>query len=1578
MIETLIDKLVDLNVRVELVDGDKLKVHAGINKIPGELLEELKQNKEGLIKYLKEQQSETGFEAIQLTETAESYQSTPAQKSIWLISQFEEANIAYNMPGAFVFEGELDYDSLSYAFGKIIERYEVLRTVFREDKTGEVRMYINKPGETGFLIRQRDYRAAADPEQLIRHTVKEEFTRPFDLANGPLVRADLCRTEENTWVFILVMHHIVSDGWSMDLLLNELLSLYNARAKGEDLQLNPLRIQFKDFAAWQNKQLQGGAIEEHRNYWLKQFDGTLPVLELPADKERPNVKTYNGDKWSKQLNADLSEALKKLAYENDATLFMSLLALVNALFYRCTKQEDIVIGTPVAGREHVDTLDQAGYFINTLALRTQFNGTDSFKELLSKVKQVVLGAFKYQAYPFDELVTGLNLQRDISRNPLFDAQVVLQNSAMTRKGKEHYFHKLKVSEYEEIVYSTSVFFTVFSFTETTDGLRVDMMYNSDIYSEQWMQRLGDLLEALLASVIHSPATPVNRLPLLDETHLHTVVQEFNNTATTFKQGNTVIEIFREQVQRRPGAAAVVNGTVTLTYKELDKQSDLLASILLSKYSIRPGQCIGVMLERSDKTIIAVLGILKAGAIYVPVDPEYPLARKEYIIKDTGLQLLVTQTEFLFDLQSYEGVSFAIDIQLTGTNIPEQNSLPGLIPEQTAYIIYTSGSTGEPKGVVIQHSALANSILAQQEVMALAPEDRSLQFFPVSFDVSIFEIFIALLSGASLYIIPDYEKKDPLQLAAFIRENEITVATLPAVYLQLTGLENTPTLKKLITGGEQADSKKVYAFSERGTYYNAYGPTESAICVALFKIENGTQEYLHTIPVGKPLANIQLYITDEFMSPVPIGITGEIYIGGAGLAKEYLNNPQMTAEKFVKSPFKEGERLYKTGDLGRWKADGNIEFIGRKDDQVKIRGHRIELGEIQTALQGCTEVNACVVTAVPGQNGESELVAYITADQPCSAATLRAYLSNIIPVYMLPAVFIQLEELPLTTNGKVDKSKLPAPAEANLLADTTYVEPQNETEEKIAAIWKEMLGRERVGITDDYFEIGGNSLKAMSIIKRMIEETGISVPLKILFEEKTIENILKSVTGNNGADQPSFIRTDEPGSDLLPLAWNQQLYFSSLKPVHETVQAVYEVEQLDMKAFRLTVQELVNRHEVLRTIYVEQAGTIQQKILSPEDALITINEPYAVASPEEMKRMTSNEQPVKFELHRFPLFSVDVHKIDGGNYHVRFIMHHIITDGYSNGIIMDELTLLYASIAGNSTIEMQTPVYQYRHFVNWQQDFLSSAQGEKQKQYWLKKLEGMQAPAGLYTRKKSADYSSGKGICITQTISGNIYQTLTDFCRENGLTKTSFLLAMLHWSVCKWFEQDDIVITSTVSGRNSKYYGKMDAERLTGFLANTLFIRNTFHSGKTVAGFLKEFQQNFLDDLENQEYPFMKLIDEIPGISPENFLADSVFYNYHNYSYKSSAEYDITGKDNRKITPADPQEATCGLAVTEYKNCLELQFIFRLSRFDTASATEFGGLFFDLLNQSLENPGAIAGSINAGKERLTGTPLSLQA
>jgi amino acid adenylation domain-containing protein len=1191
MIETLIDKLVDLNVRVELVEGDKLKVHAGISKIPGELLEELKQHKEGLIKYLKEQQNESGFEAIQLTEAAESYQPTPAQKSIWLISQFEEANIAYNMPGAFVFEGELDYDSLSYAFGKIIERYEVLRTVFRENKTGEVRMYINQPGDTGFLIRQRDYRTAADTEQLIRHTVKEEFTRPFDLANGPLVRADLCHTEDNTWVFILVMHHIISDGWSMDLLLNELLSLYNARATGEDLQLNPLRIQYKDIAAWQNKQLEGGAIEEHRKYWLKQFDGTLPVLELPADKERPNVKTYNGNKWSKELNNELSDALKKLAYENDATLFMSLLALVNALFHRCTKQEDIIIGTPVAGREHADTLDQVGYFINTLALRTLFNGTDSFKELLSKVKQVVLDAFKYQAYPFDELVTGLNLQRDISRNPLFDAQVVLQNSAMTRKGKEHYFHKLKVSEYEEIVYSTSVFFTVFSFTETTDGLRVDMMYNSDIYSEKWMQRLGNLLESLLVSITRSPGTPINRLSLLDEPHLHAVLYDFNNTATAFNRGNTVTAIFREQAKRTPGAVAVVNGSVTLTYKELDEQSDLLASILLSKYTIQPGQCIGVMLERSDKIIIAILGILKAGAVYVPVDPEYPLARKEYIIKDTGLQLLVTQTEFLFDLENYRGVQFAIDIQLADVNSPLQNSLYDVSPEQTAYIIYTSGSTGEPKGVVIPHSALTNSILAQQEVMALTQEDRSLQFFPVSFDVSIFEIFIALMSGAELHIISDYEKKDPAQLAAFIREHEITVATLPAVYLQFTGLENTPTLKKLVTGGEQADSNKVYAFSERGTYYNAYGPTESAICVTLFMIEKGTEEYLHTIPVGKPLANIQLYITDEFMAPVPIGITGEIYIGGAGLAKEYLNNPQMTTEKFVKNPFKEGDRLYKTGDLGRWKADGNIEFIGRKDDQVKIRGHRIELGEIQTALQGYKDVKACVVTAIPGHNGESELVAYITADEHCSAAALRTYLSNIIPVYMLPAAFIQLEELPLTANGKVDKSKLPAPSEAALLADTIYAAPRNETEEKIAAIWKEMLGREKVGITDDYFEIGGNSLKAMSIIKRMIDETGISVPLKILFEEKTIENILKGTTGNSGGNQPAFIPAAEAGGELLPLAWNQQLYFSPLKPVHETVQALYEVEQLDMNIFRLAIQELVNRHEILRTIYIEHKGVV---------------------------------------------------------------------------------------------------------------------------------------------------------------------------------------------------------------------------------------------------------------------------------------------------------------------------------------------------------------------------------------------------
>ncbi|RBL90352.1 non-ribosomal peptide synthetase [Chitinophaga flava] len=1557
MMEVFIDKLINLNIDIELVDQDKLKIHMDIAKIPDDILAEIKLRKEELITYLKERQTTDDFKKIPVTLTRDNYILSSTQRRLWILSQFEESNVAYNVQRAYVCEGELNLLALEYSFNKLIERHEILRTGFKEDEQREIKQFIYPPEEIGFRLSYQDVRHEKESAVIVKELVHQALVEPFDLSSGLLLRAGLFQVDDNKWVFTYVIHHIISDAWSMDILINELFLFYNAYLKEDKYPLIPLRIQYKDYAAWQHEQLSGNTFENHKAYWLKQFEGELPVLELPCDKIRPAVKTYNGASVSKRIHQEDSNRLKGLIQEEGSTLFMGLLAVANALFYRYTNQKDIIIGTPVAGREHVDLGDQLGFYVNTLALRIRFDGENSYRELLDHIRQITLDAYEHQVYPFDELVDELRLLRDISRNPLFDVQVIVQNTAAGNTGIKQTPEGLSVNDYDETVFTNSVFDMVLLFIEDEEGINLNIGYNRDVYSEWIMLQLADHLTQMVKAIIACPDKPIHQLDFLTENNKTALLTTFNDTVLVYPEQKTLVHLFEEQAERTPDSIAVVSGNKTLTYRQLNEKANWLAGYLLKAYQVRPDELVGIMLDRSEVAIIAILGVLKSGAAYVPIDPGLPKARKSFIINDTGIEILILQAESIFDLDYYHGKVLAIDIELDKPDIVVEPAGVIIRPESLAYVIYTSGSTGEPKGVMVEHRAVANSIQSQQAIFGLKAGERLLQFFSFSFDVCVFEIFTAIVSGATLYIINEEEKKSPPLLEAFLINNRIDVASVTPPYLKLLQIEKIHTLKRLIIGGETLNFETIEPFMNQVACYNVYGPTESSIAVSVFNVNENTHLRTGNVPIGTPISNIQLYITDDHNNLVPPGVAGEICIGGAGLARGYLNDPDLTAEKFIPNPFKAGEKMYKTGDLGKWIPGGNIEFAGRKDDQVKIRGHRVELGEVTQALLGHPSIDAAIIVTGPDTGGGKELVAYIVSKEILNVSEIQSYLSTVLPAYMLPAHFVQLDQLPLTPHGKIDKKKLPDPRIEGMSTGMEYIAARNETEEKMVTIWQEILGKSRIGVKDDYFELGGSSLKAMMLVKKVMDETGQVLPLKVLFEQKNIENVSKYIDSANDiiTDIVSYSNTPEDDSGLTDVSYNQLIFFSEWNYADDVVITLFEFEYMDVVALKSAMDKLAERHEILRTVFVRIGGTITQKVLPVEEIAYEIANPVTISFADEMNDIIAKEYFSKFDLYTSPLFSVKVYKIENGNYNVLVTIHHIITDGYSRGVLQEELAALYTGILQGKEAELEPLPFQYLNFSVWQKNFVNSLEGIRHKEYWLEKLDGFK-PAIKLSSATGNEHKKAILIGISKAIDGTFYEDIDRVVKEHGVTRTVVFMSALTLLFNHWSGQDDITIFTTVSGRNSKYYGELDVSKLIGFFSNLLMVRNVIDKDMSVVKYLQMVQYNFLDDLSYDDYPVEKLINELPGVVPSAFLDASVIYNYHNYEHYLTSVYQVEESEKIEERRGEmPMNLAFILVITEYKNCLVPQLTFNGNLFDHVQIKTIKDLYFSILKEIVYSP-----------------------
>jgi amino acid adenylation domain-containing protein len=1025
-----------------------------------------------------------------------------AQQRLWFLDQLEPGSAAYNIPVALRLSGPLDVSALERSFSELVRRHEALRTTFPQ-VAGEPVQLISPP--TPFLLAVTDLSAHPHRDAEALRLATDEASRPFDLLRGPLLRASLLSLGQQHHVLLLTMHHIVSDGWSMQVLIREMSALYQAFSSGLPSPLPELSLQYPDYALWQRSWLKDDVLQAQLSWWRSQLDGAPAAMELPTDFPRPKTQSFNGASVPVHLPRPLSDALESLCRREGVTPFMALLAAFQAFLSRYSGQDDISVGSPIAGRRFAELEGLLGFFVNTLVLRSRFAHNPSFRQLLSHVRDSTLGAFAHQDIPFEKLVEALQPSRDLSRSPLFQVMFVLQGSHAERPSASTET-SLSLHPFEVEGQSTK-FELQLTLSHSPDGFSGLLTFNTALFRPDTAQRMARCFVTLLDGLVSSPQAPFHHLPLLPQDELHRVLREWNHGPPSPLRDATVNDVFSRAVSSRPDAVAVEYQGHSLTYRQLDSRANQLAHHLL-RLGVQRGHRVALLVERSLEMVVATLASLKAGAVYVPLDPAYPAARLSFMLEDTAASVLLAQEHLLPKLPSTSALVVRLD---TGWDAvaaePENAPDVGLSPDDGAYVMYTSGSTGRPKGVLIPHRGILRVVVGAHYAH-FGPDETWLQLAPISFDASTLELWGALLNGGRLVVYPA-GAPDLQELAEELKRRGVTSLWLPAALFELMASHQPQALtrlRQLLTGGDTMSPSRARELLSLGVpLINGYGPTETTVFAACHPLSRPDDALGLSIPIGRPIAGTSVYLLDSQLHPVPPGVPGELYIAGDGLALGYLNRPELTAERFVPHPFSPlpGARLYRSGDLARFLPDGTLEFLGRRDSQVKVRGFRIELGEVEAALAQHPSVREAVVLAL-GDGPTKRLVAYVSPSS--DTAPLRDFLRQRLPEHMVPSAFVALERFPLTPNGKLDRKALPPPEQLESTASPAHLPPRTPTEATLASLWAELLhvAVDTVSATDDFFSLGGHSLLATQLVSRIRSSFHVELPLRALFERPTIE------------------------------------------------------------------------------------------------------------------------------------------------------------------------------------------------------------------------------------------------------------------------------------------------------------------------------------------------------------------------------------------------------------------------------------------------------------------------------------------
>jgi len=1408
--------------------------------------------------------------SIEAASRDESLPLSFAQQRLWFVDQLEGGHSAYNIPVAIRLRGPLNVMAFEQTLSELVRRHEILRTTLPM-VDGQPVQAISPPQPFNLPVLDLSSLPENERESKAQQLSRQEAKAPFDLIDGPLLRVSLLRLNEDEHIVLFTMHHIISDGWSMRVLVQEVSTLYTAFSAGNASPLPELPLQYADFAVWQRGWFQGEVLETQLAYWKQQLAGAPPVLELPTDRPRPAVNTFRGALQPLVLNKNLTNAIKQLARSEDTTLFMTLMAAFQSLLHHYTGSEDIVVGTDIANRNRSETERMIGFFVNQLVLRTDMSGNPTFKELLRRVREKTLEAYTHQDLPFDKLVEVLNPDRDLSLAPIFQVKLIIQNLP----GEVLQISDLELSRLSQEA-GVARFDIVFNISDTREGVVGSVEYNTDLFDASTIKRMVSHFRVLLESAVANPERRLSELSLLSEDERYQQLVEWNDTGAEFPSSLGVHRLFESRVASSPLSVALIEDNVQLSYDELNQRANQLARHLRT-LGVGVESRVGIFLPRSVDLVVSMLAALKAGGAYVPLDPQYPLERLSQMLEDAQTMVVVTNEELADSLPSQWAQVVMVD---GDREVIEQQSKENLSAgtredeggEALAYLIYTSGSTGTPKGVAVTHRGITR-LVRETNYASFAADEVFLQLAPASFDASTFEIWGALLNGARLAIMPDGQAS-LAEIGAALRQYQVTTLWLTAGLFHLMveeQLEALLGLRQLLAGGDVLGVSQVRRYLEAadgtGRLINGYGPTENTTFTCCHVMKEAS-EIWSSVPIGRAVSNTQVYVLDDELQAVPVGVSGELCIGGDGLARGYWRRPEQTAEKFVPNPFgkETGERLYRTGDLVRYLPDGKLEFIGRRDQQVKLRGFRIELGEIESVLGTHTSVRECVV-AVIGEADDKRLVAYVVGHEAVDGSELRSYLKDRLPEYMMPSAFVTLEEVPLTPNGKVDRKALPEPEWNGREASSRFVAARTPVEEMLCGIWEQLLKTEQVGVHENFFELGGHSLLATQVISRVRESFNVELPLRVIFESPTIaeisETIEEAMRAEEGVALSPIIQISRDRE--LPLSFSQQrLWFIDR---FEPESAAYNVPtsvrlrgRIDVPALEKALSELIRRHETLRTVFAEAEGLPVQVIMPAAPLHLAITDIGGLSEEErliEARRLVTYDALLPFDLSRGPLLRTGLVRLADDDHIVLFTMHHIVSDGWSIGVLIREIGALYKAFTGGEPSPLPELSIQYADFAAWQREWLQGEVLESELRYWRQALSGAPAMLHLPTDRPRPSVQSSHGANHLILLSEELTASLKELSRAEGVTLFMTLLASFQTLLYRYSGQDDIVIGTPIAGRN-----RADIEGLIGFFINTLVLRTKVTAKLSFRELLKEVREVTLGAYTHQDLPFEKLVEEL--------------------------------------------------------------------------------------------------------------------
>ncbi|MEH0547421.1 amino acid adenylation domain-containing protein [Streptomyces sp. B21-105] len=1398
-----------------------------------------------------------------------------SQQRLWFLDRLTPDSGFWNVAMGVRARGPFDVDAFRSALSVVVARHEALRTVFPDDGGGTPVAVVQDGREISVAVTE-----VADEAEALA-LAAADAALPFDLARGPLLRARVLRLAPQDHAVLITAHHAVTDGWSHAVFWGELAEAYTAVLEGREPVLPELAVQYADFAVWQRAHLDGPVLDRHVQYWRDRLAGVRP-LELPLDHPRPALATSAGASQSWELPEDLVRAARALGDDEGATLYMTLLAAFSVVLARFAGTEDVAVGTPVAGRTRAEVERLIGFFVNMLVLRTDLSGDPTFRELLGRVRESAVGAMEHQDLPFENLVEALAPERDLSRNPL--VQVVFQ--LMRAPGDKG--DRLGEARLEPLLDEHAFTRVDLEVHLAEDGDRVSgtVLHATALFEAETVRRLLHHLTVVLRAALADPDAPLSTVSLLDDSDRHQLLEAWNDTAVPYRDAS-LAELFDEQVARTPDARAVEYGDDTLTYAELGRAAERVARRLRAR-GVRPDDLVGLCLGRSTAMIVGLVGILKAGAAYVPIDPTHPAERVRLIVDDAGVAVAVTERAhagvFAHDtalvlLDALSGIDTDTDTDTEPDAPVDAGPDTGPGPDSPAYVVYTSGSTGTPKGIAMPARCVVNMLAWQKKAVPGGPGTRTAQFTALTFDVSVQEVLSALLYGETLVIPADEVRRDPARFARWLDERAVEQVFVPNLMIRAlaeeanAGRARLTSLRHMSQAGEpltlDAALREFCAARPELRIHNHYGSTEIQVVTA-FTLPAAVADWPDTAHLGWPVDNSRAYVLDRELRPVPVGVAGELCFAGPGLALGYLGKPELTAAKFVPNPFgPPGSRLYRTGDLGRWRPDGSLEFLGRLDHQVKVRGFRVELGEVEAVLLRHPDVARAVVVAREDAPGVKRLVGYVVpapgADRDLPAR-LRAHLAEAVPDYMVPSAFVALDAFPLTTTGKVDRGALPAP-DLRTVLDVDFAAAGSREEEALCGIFREVLEAERVGVDDDFFALGGHSLVAARTVARIREVLGVEVSLRELFHHRTPRALAEVAATAPRSAVPPLVPVDRDRP--LPLSLTQRQLWS----LHEadpddamwTIPLAVRIRgDLNVELLGRAVTEVVRRHEVLRTVFVPGDEPTTVVLPAAEVELVAVDVP-----DEEAARAAAGEEAARpFDLARGPVLRPALLRIAADDHVLLLTVHHIATDGWSQGVLWSELSRTYEALRAGRVPDLPELPVQYGDFAVWQRSWLTGAVLDEQLDHWRDRLRGLR-PLAL-PGARTGPVRDDVGVLTEWRLPAELVDAARRVGAAHGVTLYMTLLAAFTATLARHTGSDDLAVGSPVAGRT-----RSEVEGLIGFFANFVPLRVGFEGAPTFAELLGRVHATSVDAYAHQALPWERVAEGL-GLAPDQPLVDVVF------------------------------------------------------------------------------------------------------